>query len=62
MERNPLDVLSKRDLGSAEAERVRTLSPVEIQALAAALPQARMSPRSVAAVWVILATGVRVAN
>jgi integrase len=60
VERNPLDVLSKRDVGGQEAERERTLSAEEVQALAAALPLARMSPRSVAAVWVILATGVRV--
>ncbi|MFN8866721.1 MAG: tyrosine-type recombinase/integrase [Pseudomonadota bacterium] len=57
---NPLDVLAKRDAGGKETERDRVLADEEIKALAAALPAARMNPRSVAAVWLILATGTRV--
>lgn len=57
---NPLDVLAKRDAGGKETERDRVLADEEIKALAAAFPAARMNPRSVAAVWLILATGARV--
>ena len=57
---NPLDVVTKRDAGGKETERDRVLADDEIKALAAALPAARMNPRSVAAVWLILATGARV--
>jgi integrase len=60
IERNPLETLTKRDAGGAESERERTLTDDEIKALAAALPLARMNPRSVAAVWLILATGARI--
>jgi integrase len=57
---NPLDVVTKRDAGGKETERERVLADDEIKTLAAALPAARMSPRSMAAVWLILATGARV--
>jgi integrase len=57
---NPLDVVTKRDAGGKETERERVLADDEIKALAAALPAARMNPRSVAAVWLILASGARV--
>jgi integrase len=57
---NPLDVVTKRDAGGKETERDRVLADDEIKALAAALPAARMNPRSVAAVWLTLATGARV--
>lgn len=57
---NPLDVVTKRDAGGKETERDRVLGDDEIKALAAALPAARMNPRSAAAVWLILATGARV--
>lgn len=60
IERNPLDSVTKRDAGGQETERERTLDADEIKTLAAALPAARMNPRSVAAIWLILATGVRV--
>lgn len=60
VERNPLDTITKRDAGGSETERERTLAEDEIQALAAALPAANMNKRSVAAVWLILATGARV--
>ena len=57
---NPLDVVTKRDAGGKETERERVLADDEIKTLATALPAARMNPRSVAAVWLILATGARV--
>lgn len=60
IERNPLDTVTKRDAGGKEAERERTLDADEIKALAKALPEANMHPRSVAAVWLILATGARI--
>ncbi|TDP74135.1 tyrosine-type recombinase/integrase [Roseateles toxinivorans] len=60
IERNPLDTITKRDAGGSETERERTLTADEITALAAALPAARMNARSVAAIWLILATGARV--
>ena len=60
VERNPLDVITKRDVGGTETERERMLDEAELKALAAALPNARMNDRSVAAVWLILATGARV--
>lgn len=60
VERNPLDVITKRDVGGTETERERMLDEAELKALAAALPNAKMNARSVAAVWLILATGARV--
>ncbi len=60
IERNPLDTITKRDAGGSETERERTLDAGEIKALAAVLPGANMNPRSVAAIWLILATGARV--
>jgi integrase len=60
VDKNPLDVLTKRDAGGKETERDRVLTDDEIKALAAALPAANMSPRSIAAVWLILATGARI--
>ena len=60
VERNPLDVITKRDVGGTETERERMLDEAELKALAAALPNAGMNARSVAAVWLILATGARV--
>jgi integrase len=60
VERNPLDTVTKHDAGGKEAERERVLTDDEINALAAALPLANMHARSVAAVWLILATGARI--
>jgi integrase len=56
---NPLDGIKRSKVGRA-VERDRVLSDAELQALARAQTLARMSPRSAAAVWLILATGVRV--
>lgn len=58
--RNPLDTVSKRDVGGTQVERNRVLTPPEIQHLAKLLPASELSPRLVAGVWIILATGVRV--
>lgn len=60
VERNPLDTLSKRDAGGKETERERTLSAEEIQLLAKALPNSKLSASSQAAVWLLLATGARI--
>lgn len=60
VERNPLDTVTKRDVGGTEVERERVLSADEIKALHAALPAARVGPRTEAAIWLILATGARV--
>lgn len=62
VDRNPLDTVTRRQVGGKETARDRTLSPDEITALAAALPRANMSRRSVCAVWLILATGCRVSE
>lgn len=60
VERNPLDTVTKRDAGGSDDGRQRTLADDEIKALAAAVPEANMNARSALAVWLILATGVRV--
>ena len=57
---DPLASVKKSRVVGAAVERDRTLTPAEIKALAAALPAARMGVRSVAAVWLLLATGARV--
>ena len=60
--RNPLDTVSKRDVGGVETRRDRVLSTDEITALATAVPLARMGKRSALAVWLILATACRVSE
>lgn len=57
---NPLATTKKAKIGGASVERDRALSEAEIKALADALPAANMQPRSEFALWLILATGVRV--
>jgi integrase len=57
---NPLGTTKKAKIGGASVERDRALSDDEVSALARALPAARMQPRSAAAIWLTLATGVRV--
>lgn len=57
---NPLEGIKRTKVAGRAVERDRVLSDVEVQALNIALPLARLSPRSAAAVWLILATGVRV--
>lgn len=58
--RNPLDGIKASKATGRATERNRALSDVEIQSLHCALPLAGMAPRSVCAVWLILASGVRV--
>lgn len=60
IDRNPLDTITKRDVGGPETARARVLSADEARALAEALPGAGMAPSSVLAVWLILATACRV--
>lgn len=60
VQRNPLDGIKRANVGGKETERDRVLSDDEIRALSAAVPQARMAPRSAVAVWLILATACRV--
>lgn len=60
--RNPLELVTKRDAGGADVTRDRVLSFDEIKALALAVPRANLPKRSAAAVWLILATGVRISE
>lgn len=62
IERNPLDTVTRRKVGGAETQRDRVLSTHEVAALAEVVPMANMGKRSVAAIWLILATGVRVSE
>jgi len=47
-------------VGGKDVERERVLAEEEIKQLTGALPQANLGPRSVCAIWLTLATGVRV--
>ena len=60
MAANPLATVKKGKVGGPAVERERTLSEDEIRQLAAQLPGAKLSPRSEAAIRLILATAVRV--
>jgi integrase len=60
VERNPLDGIRRRAVGGKEVERDRVLTDGELVQLLDALPAARMTPRSVVAVNLILATAARV--
>ena len=60
VDRNPLDTVTKRDVGGKETERDRVLTADEVAALVRAVPAARMGARSAAAIWLILGTGCRV--
>lgn len=57
---NPLATTKKSKVGGKDVERQRVLSEEEIKHLTTALPLANLGPRSVCAIWVTLATGVRV--
>lgn len=57
---NPLATIKKFRVVGADVERDRVLSEAEIQHLAYSLPKARLNVRSRIAIWLILATGVRV--
>lgn len=56
---NPIARVKKAKVGGGSEERKRHLAD-EIGLLAAALPRSRMHPRSVLAVWLVLATAVRI--
>jgi integrase len=57
---NPLATVKKRKVGGPSVERERALTDKEIGLLPAAIASANMHPRSAIAIWLILATGVRV--
>ncbi|MBN8503043.1 MAG: tyrosine-type recombinase/integrase [Burkholderiales bacterium] len=57
---NPLQGIQRRKIGGKDTERERVLSDAELRQLWAALPSARLNPRSRCALGLILATGVRV--
>jgi len=52
--RNPLDTVSKREVGGPSVERDRVLMPDEIRQLARRLPTSGLQPRFVAGVWIVL--------
>ncbi len=60
VEVNPVARLKKARVVGKAVERERALTENEVGELAAAVPGARMSARSEAAVWLTLGTGVRV--
>jgi len=60
IQRNPLETVAKRDVGGTSVLRSRVLSMSELHRLAAALPSSGLDPRTVAALWLILSTGVRI--
>jgi integrase len=60
IQRNPLDTITKRDVGGTPTERARVLSVDEVRMLAKVLPGSGLQSRFVCGVWLILSTGVRV--
>ena len=60
VDRNPLDTVTRRDAGGKDAERARVLSPDEIATLSKNLPAAGLNKRTLAGIWLLLATGARV--
>jgi integrase len=57
---NPLATVKKCKVGGPAVERERALSETEIRQLASQLPAAKLHVRAEAAIWVILATAVRI--
>lgn len=57
---NPLALVKKRSIGGADTARERVLSEEEIGELATALPAAKLGERTECAIWLTLATGVRI--
>lgn len=57
---NPLGTVKKAKVGGADVARDRALSDEEIKLLGLAIPSARLTERSAAAIWLTLATSVRV--
>jgi integrase len=60
IDRNPLATVKKSKVGGPSVERDRVLSEEEIRLLTSAVGGARMNVRSATAIWLTLATGVRV--
>ncbi len=60
IDRNPLATVKKSKVGGPSVERDRVLTDEEIKQLSTATADARMNPRSAVAIWLTLATGVRV--
>ena len=60
VQRNPLEGIRRASIGGKDVERDRILSDDELRALSHAVPRANMGTRSVAALWLILATACRV--
>jgi integrase len=58
--RNPLATVKKNKVGGPSVERDRALSDEEISLMVPAVASARMHPRNATAIWLTLATGVRV--
>jgi len=58
--RNPLDTVAKRDVGGPSVQRDRVLTVEEIRQLPGSIEASGLHARFAAAIWVILATGVRV--
>lgn len=56
---HPLAGVKKSRLVGAPVERNRVLSQEEVRALWRAMPSARLSERTAAAIWLLLATGAR---
>lgn len=57
---NPLAAVRKSKVGGPSVERDRALGEDELRLLSAAVPAARLQVRSAAAIWLTLATAVRV--
>lgn len=60
IDRNPLATVKKNKVGGPSVERDRVLADDEIKLLVSAIAGARMNKRSARAIWLTLATGVRV--
>ncbi len=60
IEADPTATLRKADFGGKDVERERVLSEVEIKELSRKMADARFTPSTAAAVWIMLATCCRV--
>jgi integrase len=58
--RNPLDTVTKRDVGGPSVQRDRVLTVEEIRQLPGSIEASGLHERFAAGIWLILATGVRV--
>lgn len=57
---SPIETVKKEKVGGADTARSRVLEDKEIRALALLIPSARLARRTEHAIWLMLATGVRV--